>query len=483
MPLELVTLIFGTTDSGNLKFLSMLKMVRLLRLGRMITFLKANQKLKFSMKIGQLVFFILIINHWINWLWYVVTEDDESWFPPKDLDFKETNAFSAEPFTRYVLFYYYAILILVGNEILPTDNIELVVITFLTFAGTIFIGLVIGEFASLLAAMTKKDRAKSDEIDDISTVMLNLCLPESVQDRVHEYYDEVTEATYIKNSLVYEMISPQLADMVKLFQLKTTIVGLPFLNQNNVRQIESFCRNIELSFHLPGEIVVKQGTQNDSFYYVVKGFVEIILEHHNFDYFDHKKVKRFMTHQKYKQKRNPKTNENESCSDDSSFDIQREEAKEKITDVFMNAFKTVKLKEETKEINSQNAEIQVQNASSHSHQESKNTPRPIQSSYEESIEGLLVSPLENKNILNTRNGRILPLDCNNEEVHLEKGSSKSTSKNEASNINVSKKTAIYDSDTKTHIKGNPNLHIISISTKIIQPVRTQHGDRTSGNGP
>jgi hypothetical protein len=66
MPLELVTLIFGTTDSGNLKFLSMLKMVRLLRLGRMITFLKANQKLKFSMKIGQLVFFILIINHWIN---------------------------------------------------------------------------------------------------------------------------------------------------------------------------------------------------------------------------------------------------------------------------------------------------------------------------------------------------------------------------------------------------------------------------------
>ena len=240
MPLELVAVIFSTTNSSNLKFLSMLKMVRLLRLGRMITFLKANQILKFSMKITQLIFFVLLINHWINCLWYSITENDESWFPPKDLDFNQTDAFSAEPFTRYVLFYYYAIFILVGSEILPTDSTELIVITFLILVGTISIGIIIGEFTSLHEAMTKKERMKIEEVDYINTVMLNLCLPESVQDRVHEYYDKATESTYIKNSLIYEMISPQLADMMKLFQLKTTIFKLPFLNKNNVKQIESF---------------------------------------------------------------------------------------------------------------------------------------------------------------------------------------------------------------------------------------------------
>ena len=65
LPLEIITLILQS-DSLNLRFLGMLKMVRLLRLGRIITFLKANQKLKFSMKIGQLLFFIILTMHWIN---------------------------------------------------------------------------------------------------------------------------------------------------------------------------------------------------------------------------------------------------------------------------------------------------------------------------------------------------------------------------------------------------------------------------------
>jgi hypothetical protein len=65
MPLEVITLLLPT-NSSNLKFLGLLKIVRLLRLGRIITFLKANQQLKFSMKIGQLIFFILLILHWIN---------------------------------------------------------------------------------------------------------------------------------------------------------------------------------------------------------------------------------------------------------------------------------------------------------------------------------------------------------------------------------------------------------------------------------
>ena len=154
LPLEIITLVFAS-GGDNLKFLGMLKMVRLLRLGRIITFLKANQKLKFSMKIGQLLFFIFLIMHWINWFWYLVTEVDESWFPPKDLDAKVTKAYTGDKFTIYTLYYYYSALILVGSEILPTDNTELLIAILLLFLGTIFIGIIIGEFASILSAITK----------------------------------------------------------------------------------------------------------------------------------------------------------------------------------------------------------------------------------------------------------------------------------------------------------------------------------------
>ena len=66
MPLEFIALLMPSGGSVDVRFLGMLKLVRLLRLGRMITFLKANQKLKISMKISQILFFLLLTIHWIN---------------------------------------------------------------------------------------------------------------------------------------------------------------------------------------------------------------------------------------------------------------------------------------------------------------------------------------------------------------------------------------------------------------------------------
>lgn len=239
LPIEIITLVINT-NSDNLKFIGMIKMIRLLRLGRMITFLKANQKLKFSMKIAQLVFFILMFMHWINCLWYFVVASSQSWYPPKDLDSKETNAYTAPQGTVYNIFYYYSALILVGNEMLPSDFLELLVATFLVFFGTIFIGIVIGEFASILAAITKKERIKSEEFDIISVVMLNLRLPEGIQDRVFDYYEKINEANFITNTQIYDLISYNLVDVIKLFQTKGNIYSLGFLNAKNNREIESF---------------------------------------------------------------------------------------------------------------------------------------------------------------------------------------------------------------------------------------------------
>lgn len=196
-------------------------------------------------------------------MWYLVTSGDESWFPPKDLDFKYTEAYSGTRSGKYALFYYYSAITLMGSEILPTDSLELLVATILVFVGTIFIGVVIGEFASILEAMSRKERMKSEEMDIISTVMVNLRLPEPMQDRVLEYYDNMNQATYINNMQVYESLSPALADEIKLFQMRSSFSKLPFLNIQNRHQVEMFCRNMEISFFMPGDIIVKQGTKNE----------------------------------------------------------------------------------------------------------------------------------------------------------------------------------------------------------------------------
>lgn len=148
----------------------------------------------------------------------MITTADKTWYPPKDLDAKETIAYTADGLTVYLLYYFYAALMLVGTEILPSDYGEMITALVLIFATTIFIGIVIGEFASILASITKKERVKTEEADIVHSVMLSLRLPEQLQDRILEYYDKMSEAAYIQNSSVYKLLSPSLSDSVKLFQ-------------------------------------------------------------------------------------------------------------------------------------------------------------------------------------------------------------------------------------------------------------------------
>jgi type III secretory pathway component EscS len=241
LPLDVISLIYQDSES-QFKFLGLLKLVRLLRLGRMITFLKANQNLKFSVKIAQLVFFLLLINHWINCIWYMTTSAEQTWFPPKDLDFRETGAYTDDMWSRYNLFFYYGILILVGNEVLPTDNTELLVLTLITFLSTIGIGVIIGEFAALLEMITKKERVISQEFDIVNNVMHSLRTPEALQDRILYYLDNVNESQFIKNLHIYTLLSPSLAKMIKVHQIHKSVGFLDFVNHDDYSQIEYLCK-------------------------------------------------------------------------------------------------------------------------------------------------------------------------------------------------------------------------------------------------
>ena len=91
IPFELIIGLFVDVDQGNLQLLGLLKLVRLLRLGRIITYMKFKSSVKFGFKLFQLLFFLLLLVHWIGCSWYMLVDARDSWLPPKDLDAGETD--------------------------------------------------------------------------------------------------------------------------------------------------------------------------------------------------------------------------------------------------------------------------------------------------------------------------------------------------------------------------------------------------------
>lgn len=61
----------------------------------------------------------------------------------------------------------------------------------ITMIGIIVLGVIIGQFSSILSDMSKKQRMENEEFDLLSSVMQSLKIPEETQERVFEYYEHV----------------------------------------------------------------------------------------------------------------------------------------------------------------------------------------------------------------------------------------------------------------------------------------------------
>ena len=66
IPFELIVSIVAPNAKFSFQIFGLLKLVRLLRLGRIITYMKFKQGLKIGFRIFQLLFFLLLLVHWIG---------------------------------------------------------------------------------------------------------------------------------------------------------------------------------------------------------------------------------------------------------------------------------------------------------------------------------------------------------------------------------------------------------------------------------
>lgn len=72
------------------------------------------------------------------------------------MDWYGTIVYSGSDFDRYNIFFYYSILTLVTNELMPKSQLEIAVSIVILLIGYMTIGVLIGEFSSILNDMNER---------------------------------------------------------------------------------------------------------------------------------------------------------------------------------------------------------------------------------------------------------------------------------------------------------------------------------------
>ena len=113
----------------------------------------------------QLLFFLLLLVHWIACGWFLLIRERGSWVPPKDLDYvarqenelwTKTDFYDLSISFQYATVFYYAVLTMVGNEIAPRTSTQTLFSSLIIITGAIVSAFIFGNMAALMATINKK---------------------------------------------------------------------------------------------------------------------------------------------------------------------------------------------------------------------------------------------------------------------------------------------------------------------------------------
>lgn len=103
IPFDIITIFFSEVDSGSFTFqlFGLLKLVRILRLSRLITYMNLQDDVKMSLRLGKLIFFLIIYIHCVGCVWFFIVKQNENWIPPLDYVWVKTNIYNEGAFMQY----------------------------------------------------------------------------------------------------------------------------------------------------------------------------------------------------------------------------------------------------------------------------------------------------------------------------------------------------------------------------------------------
>jgi hypothetical protein len=284
IPFEIVASVILPDNNFSFQLFGLMKLVRLLRLGRIITYMKFKQGIKIGFRIFQLLFFLLLLVHWIGCIWYMLVSDKDSWLPPKDLDAGETNFYDIGSMRQYTVVFYYAILLIVGNESAPRTTEQTIFSSLVVIIGAIVTAFIFGNMAALMATINKKDSHFQEQLDFVSTTMRSIKLPEEIQNQVIEYLMHCQESPDVQQDIdkFFEILSPSLKNMILNHMYSKIISEIDVFNDSTDIEKGFIVNNLKTMLFLVDDEIIRQGDFGNRMYFISNGTVDVYLTHEKY---------------------------------------------------------------------------------------------------------------------------------------------------------------------------------------------------------
>ena len=195
IPFDLIVKPFFFTDGSPsslflVQMFKILKVPRLLRVGRLFKMLELNEELVSAGRILKLLMLYLYASHLFGCFFYFVSASSSntpaSWVWREKISVYHAENTRVQKYIKVVLA---AFLMLIGENIEPNSTGEQLYTIFVMLIGACIYAIIFGQMAVVINNMNRASSRYHEKLGNIREHMRNLKLPLDTQERVREYFD------------------------------------------------------------------------------------------------------------------------------------------------------------------------------------------------------------------------------------------------------------------------------------------------------
>jgi Ion transport protein len=143
-------------SSSKFRIFAILKLIRLFRFTKVISFLNATEDVKLSLKLLKLLFYLVIYLHLQGCAWFLYTKWDRTWLPLPDI-IKHHNDFYDHPvYHTYCFSVWHSVSIMAGEDMFPATAQQAIVTSILLLSSSFIEGSILGTINVVIESLNRK---------------------------------------------------------------------------------------------------------------------------------------------------------------------------------------------------------------------------------------------------------------------------------------------------------------------------------------
>lgn len=249
-----------------LKWMSLFRLFKLLRLNKIISKWRNRQAINPSiLRLCFFFFWIILISHWIACIWIYIARYEGIQVIPTYID---------------AIYWCITTITTVGyGDISPVTDLQKILTMIAMFLGVAVYGYVIGNVASLLSNIDKTKASFLKQMEDVNSYLSYKSVPRNIKHKVHNYYQYIWHNRMVQTEQRLLANLPQsLKTDISLHIHKELIKKVPYFKQTDKDFITDIIMQIKPLVFLPGDYIVKKGEMGHCMYFISNGSVQVMSE-------------------------------------------------------------------------------------------------------------------------------------------------------------------------------------------------------------